>query len=202
MPFVPFESAVRTAVRWSCEGQNIVNTLWFRHLAEFDMPEGAILADRLNDWANGFLRPQLASTVIFEDVTVYDMRSEDSWVIVDDQNQGSAGTNVGNVLPLNAAMTVTLITARRGRSYRGRNYVSGLVENAASGTLFTVIDTTAVGNAYEELLSSDFTSEGWTLVVASRQPGTPPTILGVTTPVTQIRANRPIRRMGSRTNPV
>lgn len=199
MPFVPFDSTVRAAIRYTCEGQNIVNTLWFRHLAEFGLNEVEDLANQLDLWAGGTMMPLFATTVVYQEVTVYDMRSADSFLVVNDDDQGQAGSAVGNPLPLNAAMTVTLQTARRGRSYRGRNYLSGFVEGAASATTFDPGPVSDVENAYENLILGDFTGIGWQLVVASRQVVTPPTVVGVTTPVISFRANPRIHKMGSRT---
>lgn len=199
MSFIPFENTVRCAVRYTCEGKNLVNTLWFHKLGGFIESDAAALADELDGWAAGYIMPQMATTVVYQEVTVYDMRTPDSFVIINDDNTGAPGTNVGNVLPLNAAMTVTFITARRGRSYRGRNYVSGLVEGAATGTLFTVLDTTAVENAYQELRSTDITSLGWAHCVASAYQNGVPLLAGVTTHVTDVRGNRVIHKMGGRT---
>lgn len=194
-----YDGGVRCAVRYTCEGHNIVNTLWFHKLGDFAASDGEALANELDIWAAGNIMPQMASTVVYQEVTVYDMRSTDSWVVINDDNTGAVGTNVGNVLPLNSAMTVTFLTARRGRSYRGRNYVSGLVEGAATGTQFTVLDTAAVELAYDYLLGTDLTSLGWHWSVASSVQNGVVLEAGILTHVTGIRANRTIYKAGRRT---
>lgn len=199
MTFVPFDDTVRASIRMTCEGKNLVNTLWFRHLGGFTEVEGAELADQLDLWAAGFLNAQLVTAVTYQETTVYDMRSADSWVVINDDNTGATGDIVGSTLPLNAAMTVTFNTARRGRSYRGRNYISGLAEASASGTVFSGSAPTNMEQAYEELLGSDFTGIGWVWVVASRVQNGVELAAGVTTPVTGVRANTRIYKMGRRT---
>lgn len=194
-----WDDTVKCAVEFSCEGQAIVNTLWFHKLGGFTATDAEGLGTELETWAVGEILPQMASTIIFERVTIYDMRSLDSWVVVSDTQQGEPGTDVGSVLPLNAAMTVTLETDRRGRSYRGRNYVSGFVEAAASGTLWEAGYLTAIDLAYTELLSSTFTALGWHLSVASGTQGGVVLVAGVTTHVTNCRPRARIHTMSSRT---
>lgn len=79
---------------------------------------------------------------------------------------GAAGG--GTRLPLDTQLTVTLRTARRGRSFRGRIFLPGWGANAnSSGIAVTAATTDAVefvGN-----LRANWTAEDFVMAVASRK---------------------------------
>lgn len=198
MTFVPFADTVRAAIRYDADGTIVVNTLWFRNLAGVTLSSAEDLADQLDLWASGVIMPILCVGVDYLDVTVYDMTSPDSFVVVNDDNTGSSGEDVGAILPLNCAMTVTFQTARRGRSYRGRNYLCGFTEPTANHNRWTTGIQADVAAAYN-LLNPMISESGYVHVVASSQQNGAPLVLGVTTPVTGYRANERVYRQGNRT---
>lgn len=198
MPFIPFADTVRAAIRYRVSTHEWVNTMWFRNLGGFSEVTAETLAEDLATWVVGVLGPSYQVLVQFVDVTVYDMTSDSGFVIVNDDGAGVIGEGAGNILPLNTALTVTFQTNKRGRSYRGRNYLTGFEENVANEAVWTSLHLDNIEAAYAALepLIDD---AGWQHVVASQYQDGAPLLVGVTTPVTNYRANARVYRQGDRT---
>lgn len=96
-----------------------------------------------------------------------DQTSQGAPQAIDTVNE--AGTFNNNAVPIGTPLVVSLRTAKRGRSYRGRLYWSGLNINSVVGP--TDYDTTAtanIGTAVSTLLAN-LTASNYIPIVASRQ---------------------------------
>lgn len=102
------------------------------------------------------------------------------------------GLGGGEALPNNVAAVATFITALRGRSYRGRNYLGGMSEFATSGNTLQPAHITAAGAWFEGLIAMA-ASLNITWVVVSRQENNVPRVTGVATPITAYRINPTVR---------
>lgn len=82
---------------------------------------------------------------------------------------GTAGTAAGDGLPNNAVMCVSARTAKRGRSYRGRKYLTGLLlQDTTDQVTWGSGAITAYPAAFATLQASLDTA-GFDCVVASKQ---------------------------------
>lgn len=99
------------------------------------------------------------------------------------------GTNAGAPTQSQVAMVVTLQTAKRGRSYRGRNFVAGLPATGLLDTKTWNTGTIAVWNEIYADLVFAIQTAGWTPVVLSRIQDKVPLAEGITTPIASVRAN-------------
>lgn len=99
-------------------------------------------------------------------------------VVTDQTVQGGAqfvdtiaelGTLVSTDIPASAAMVVSLATAKRGRSYRGRAYVSGKgISQILNANLWQAAHVTAMVGAFNSL-QNDLDLAGYDIVVPSKR---------------------------------
>lgn len=90
-----------------------------------------------------------------------------------------AGAAAGDPLPGGVSWVVTLRTAKRGRSYRGRAYMGGFAEanNTAAGLVQSTLVTSMLSGW--EGLRTTLSAAGWSLVVASYKHSTAETVTSV-----------------------
>lgn len=198
MPFVPAPNCIKAVINWFADGKNWYNTLWFWNSAGWTMAEGETFADVIFLWAEENFLPFLPSSVSLSEVVVYDMDTEDSWVVASTV-PSAAGDLGGTLASLASCMTVTFRTSRRGRSYRGRNYVTGFQEADVGARTFVAGLVTNIGNAYEALPSA-LLGTGGQHVVVSYYNNNVAREIAEHTPVVDYDAHSTIYRQGKRTH--
>lgn len=125
------------------------------------------LADRLDTQWAGVWKARMDTNANYIGVTCYDVRTSTGEVVQNTDNAGAGGA-AGDSLPLNVACVVTLRTASRGRSARGRVYMSGFLETDVTDGVFTAAAQTAAYNQINNI-KTNAALGGWTLVIASFQ---------------------------------
>lgn len=116
-----------------------------------------------------------------------------------EQSASQVGGVSGEANPNNVAACVSLRTAQRGRSARGRNYVPGIPGSVV--TLNTIDDVFIADllTAYNQLVGAGTFSAGWQLVVVSRATGGAPRVSGLAIPVVNCTmVGNSVRSMRSR----
>lgn len=170
MTFVPFPDGALGVIEYGSEDVNWTNTLWFHDLVG-GIADYQGLASYLHGWANQHIMPHLSSSYEARAVTVYNMTTSNSpsytSIIAP-----VAGSRVGGNAPLSIALVTTFRTGNRGRSGRGRNYVTGFIEDDTGGEQVNnpvIVD--GIENAYEVLRLNVQQDVGWYWVVASKYSG-------------------------------
>lgn len=156
------------------------NILWFSK-PDFTTTDQQALAELIHtpgttDWQNVH-----SSANSFQRVEVYDMRTSSGPVVTSLPPAISFG-GTGGPLPLGVACVVTLRTALRGRSYRGRIYLAGFHEGAWDGTSFQVAVETAWDDWFTTM-DAAARGAGWTWGVRSGQLNGVKREQGIVTPV-------------------
>lgn len=107
----------------------------------------------------------ISTTVTLASVGLRDIRTANGPEFID-TGAAVAGTAVGELLPPQIALCVTLRTAFAGRSFRGRTYLPGFTEshNAAGG----VVSGTALAVAFVTAVKSALIANALDLGVISR----------------------------------
>lgn len=168
MAFIPVPNGIQLCFLFEAASQKYQFCLTLRKSA------GAPTSTDLDDvkligeswWASN-LKTRLSSNVILSQVTATDITQQGG-----QQARSVVGTN-GSVseasLPLNSALCVSLRTEKRGRSYRGRVYVSGLP--VSHMTALNVYGSTQAANIVSDFgaLQSTLDGAGYDIVVASKQ---------------------------------
>lgn len=192
MPFVPVPNTCLVEFRMTLDAQQVENTLWFE-FAGAPTPAGMLaMAAELQSWWETEYADLTSTATQLREVVVTDMTTISGPQVSSVPAVAAFGTQSSPPLPSNASLTVSFRTALRGRSFRGRNYLVGLVEDANTGNNITPGFVVSVIDAYSLLLPAGgaVTSAEW--VVASRFSGVDgdgvpiPRATGVTTPITSV----------------
>jgi hypothetical protein len=169
MVFVPKANTVQIAIRGRLHGEQVVNTLYFQNLSGSGTSgDLASLGADILSWFVADMIPLLTSGYGLREVYAVDMSSETAPTATVTPAVQTSGGNLSPSLPNNVALCVSFRTAGRGRSSRGRNYISGLTEADVDNNVYTLATGNAVQAAYEKLLDAATFSLDWTWCVYSR----------------------------------
>jgi hypothetical protein len=187
MVFVPATDVVQANLRFTLLDQQLENTLYF----EFD--NGGVqpadmqtLGTDLILWWGTHVAPAVVDDVFMREVYLTDLSSQTAPTVTVVPGTNVTGGGTAAPLPNNVALCVSFRTEGRGRSARGRNYISGHGENAVSGNTFTSTISNSIRDAYEELLDATTYTGSWTWVVLSRFEDGQPRLAGLVQPVTAV----------------
>lgn len=183
MTFIPTDDCALAIIEYVFDGQQFTNGLWFTK-DSFTLADQTNLADAVDAETASELLPAFSDDVTYLKTTVYDQRSETAPVVINNDGTGP-GSAATEPTPINVAMVLTLYTASRGRTARGRLYVSGFSENAITDGEFTQAMADIVV-AWGNALDAAADAIGWTWSVVSKQVGGVPRASGLARPVTTI----------------
>lgn len=188
MPFVPFENVAMVELFYRQDGQNLENVLHFSTPTTPDITLLTDLADDVINWWDTVMQPLIASTVTLNAVKATSLESDSAPSVESVTGLPLTGSVSGGSPPNNVTVVAKLLTANRGRSYRGRIYHVGLALSQVSGNVISSAPRTALLAAYRALLvPAGF--GGCVLVVASRVEDGAPRTFGLATEVTGVTIN-------------
>lgn len=166
MAFVNTTDAARIVINYGKGSEQFSNVLHATKtgFADSDM---TTLAGALDSWISSNYISNLSNDVAYQNVTIYDIRTIGGSVVSDNSGAAVGGAAV-DALPINVAIVVTLYTATRGRSGRGRLYLAGFSENATVDGIFTSA-IESVAEAFAANMMSIMSNNGWTWGVRSQQ---------------------------------
>lgn len=185
MAFVPVPNTVQIDIIWELDGQRVENIHYYELASAPTVTEVSDLLATIRAIIETELMPLLSSALTLVELVGTLLSAIDSFSISNVVTPPVAGGNTTQALPSNVSYTITKQTALRGRSFRGRNYVVGMTEDAIN---VNTINPTFRADllAVWELLRTAGSPDGWTQVVVSRQSNLEPRLTGVTTPVTTV----------------
>lgn len=178
MPFIEVPNVAMAQLIFQQESQFIENTLYFEKDGGWTPTTMGVLAGLVVDWWKDNLQPHLTDRMHFLQVIVNNLASESAPGIIYTTGLPDTGSVSGHDLPLNVTMAVSFRTGLRGRSYRGRNYLCGMID---TGQAHSTIDPTylsSIKTAYEALIT-EVEPEGIEWVVVSRYHNKAPRTTGV-----------------------
>jgi len=157
MAFIPTPDCIRASIRQNLFGQDVVNTLWFSitggGIGEVMLTD---LANQLGLFWNVNFAPLYTSEMNLVDITCTDQDSSTApSVTVPIVDNGQA---IGPAAPGNVCFTIKFNTNQRGRSGRGRNYISGLREASITGNQLSQASADGWVDAYDLLRSAPLLS--------------------------------------------
>lgn len=188
MAFVPFENCAEVQIRGLLGGQHICNVLGFKKDALIDLVDLAALAFALADWWGTNAPPLLPTSYAFSEVYAYLLDTPESGSATNATGAGWLGTADGDPLPNVNTLAFKFNTARRGRSYTGRNYWPGFTEIAVTNNTVSDAVADAIVALYTQLIvwdPGDF-PPGWTWSVLSRYNGGEVRLEGHAQPITHV----------------
>lgn len=187
MASVPIPNCALVEFRYDIEAQQCENTLYVTNEAGWSADALTGLASNMRDWWSGSLATMIHPIVKLREVVCSDLHDA-AGAQVAITGGGLAGTLAGTALPANVAFCISFRSGLRGRSFRGRNYVPGMIQEnqeTPSTLVGAFVDDLIV--VYSGLLTAVFPS-GQQWVVASRFADGAPRVTGVTTPVASVVA--------------
>lgn len=181
-------NGMRAELRFTLMDEQIMNTLWFhKDSGEVASADCQTIGDQLASWWFSNMRPLLTVNLTLREVYVRGAeRVSGNPEYTSTYSLPVSGTVNAESMPGNVSLCVSFRTGLTGRSYRGRNYISGMHDGVVSGNQFQVSFVNNVVNAYENLIGD--IPVGFTWVVASFQTNGVPNIPGIIHPVQSILA--------------
>lgn len=190
MPFVPVTDTIEVETVFELDSQIVENTSYFRKDTGWDETSVSDFLAAMRTLIQTDLMPTLSTALKLIRLIGTLLDAVDSLGVVLNVTPGFAGSVGGSALPNNAALTVTFQTAARGRSARGRNYITGLTTDMQDG-INSIEDASVTGwLSYYDALRALAGENGATMVVVSRFSGVDadgkpiPRALGVTNAIT------------------
>lgn len=186
MAFVPTPNTVRIAIEWDFNGVEVINTLWAQSTIgdEFDASQLESIASAIELWwTQGEVRPLQSSLFVLNRVTATAQASAVAPSVSVYPLSVVAGGSATAAYATAACICTVFNTSFRGRSYQGRNYVSGLTEGLVSNNQVTSAFRTAILNDYSTDLVAALTALDLEHVVNSKTQQGVPSNQGVNTPV-------------------
>lgn len=188
MAFIAVDDTAQFNIRADYLGIPIENVL------NFKIQTGPITATNLataaaalaSEWVTNMMT-NFTNGYVFREVHAVDLTDATGPIATETTGAGTSGGNSSDNEPGNVAFVVSLRTALRGRSFRGRTYMAGI---RSSETTDNFLSPTRIASlvAGMESVMSVMDSAGWTLVIVSRFHNGIPRVTGVTEPVTTVLA--------------
>lgn len=188
MAFVPVENVAEVAIRYEWAGSPAANTLHFYKDEGWNASFLQTLCENLAVWWTGNIAPLVSDTVTIREIYAYDLTTSTASAYSYIPLVPQQGTGLSPSLPSNVTWTVSFRTEKRGRAYRGRNYVVGLTESQVVQN--TVVESTVAGylEAYTNLLSPTVITNAAQWTTVHRYVGKVPLAMGTNELVTTVIA--------------
>lgn len=169
MPFVPVANTALIEVVYEWDGQIVENTLYYKKTTTPGLSDLAALTDAVRAYIIDQLLPALTSAISLIRVVGTLLDVVDGLQVFSTTDLPAAGGG-GSGQPNNVTVCISLKTASRGRSARGRNYIPGLAQSYVTNSQIS----TTIQNAFETVwagLIGIGGDDGWQQVVVSRFSG-------------------------------
>lgn len=189
MASVLVPGTVECEVLMLLDGEGIENTLYFNHTGAWSVTEETDLANDMITWWGTHFSPPMSNQLVLHAVRVTDLTSLTGAQVEIAPGSSFVGGQPTEPMSNNVAPAISFHTASRGRSFRGRNFISGIPIDAVNSNSVITSWEAAMTAAYMQLLVVA-TANGAEWVVVSRFSGVDPVThkpipraTGISTPV-------------------
>jgi hypothetical protein len=186
--FVPTNYAVKARLHFLWQNQKTENGLWFMNnaVANWTGAERLQLADDLKTWWDTQMKTNIPADVALSAIEVINQESNSAPSSMRVYTPPSPGLSAGSSA-LNVTLALSARSDQRGRSYRGRFYVNGIIAGnmVNPGTLSTAGVSALVSALAWLMTPGNIHSKIWAVVShfanhVARAGGFPSTITAVT----------------------
>ena len=187
MQFIPVSDTASLELVFDALGQKCENVIHVKAGTTPITESGlADVCEAVVDWYTTSGKVQVYDGTSLTKIVAKDLTSSTGPAIEYTTGLPLEGTGSGaTALPLNVTAVISLGTALRGRSYRGRIYQIGLGSNWVSGNVLDSGYRNNLVSSYGGLVTA-ISAAGWTLVVVSKFHNKAPRTAGVATTVTSV----------------
>lgn len=186
MPFIAVPNVVEAELIMELFGQRIENTLYFSREAEWSPAQMIELGEALQVWWADQYAENVTADLTLVDVVVTDLSSDTAPSIAVPAPPDTTGLTAPPTAPGSVCITISFRTAGRGRSSRGRNYISSLSEGHIIGNDIDGGTRDAIVANYAALLEGEYLPTGVAWVVVSRYHDNAPRVTGISVPITSV----------------
>jgi hypothetical protein len=132
--FIPVYRTAQVELRLRIYSQKVENVFYFKRNQDVDAASLLALATAVDGWWMTYVRAYTITAVTMWEVFAKDLTTENGPTASYTVHQGTAGTkSTSYYLPASVTLCISLRTAYRGRSYRGRSYTIGMADSHVSG---------------------------------------------------------------------
>ena len=186
MPFVPVADTVMAELRYSLDGQRVENTLYFSRAGGWAIADLPPLYNMLLIWWTTELSQNISDDCVFNEIAFTDLSDVAGFSVqIATPTPHPTGQTVFPSAPNNVSLAVSFRTLRRGRSFRGRNFVAGLADTDILQSHLAGAVVSAIEGYYADLITLAATG-GWSWVVVSRISGGDDRVAGIATPISSV----------------
>lgn len=200
MPFIPAPNVLKASLIGHRSGTNQmwVNNLHFKYSGAPGTTEREDLLTALQTFWTSHYAPVLSAQCYIDQIVVTDLSSVSAPTSTYVYTPIDHGGLSNNVKPANVTLCITQRTALRGRNYRGRTYIPGVVDEQTTNHDFMATGSLGdILSAFAWLLNAAHTAAGiWSVVsyfFANSPRGT-----AVSTPITAVTADSTLDSMRRR----
>lgn len=168
MVYVPSLNTLQVEIRGTSFGKEVENVLYFQSTGAITPANVSTLFTYLTTtWIPQF-QPYWHTSMQVDELYGTDLSTASSPTYPLVVSPAIVGTSASPGLPNSVTPAISFRTNNRGRSSRGRNYVPGMVEAAATGDTFGASTINGLVALYELLMGGGAFPAGWDWVVVSR----------------------------------
>jgi hypothetical protein len=171
MPFVPVDKTLQVETIFELDGQVVENTAYFKNTIEWDLAGVTAFIEGMKDLVVEELLPLLSSSITLVRLVGTLLDAVDALSYTLPVSPAVAGGVAQESESNNTAYTITFLTAGRGRSNRGRNYIAGIPVTDVTGNTVAGSFRTGLLAYYSALRAYAISWEGVAMVVVSRFSG-------------------------------
>jgi len=167
MAFVAAPNVIMVEWRYTLFGQQCENRMMVDHLAAVDAAACEAAAIAAWNWWETTFAPHITSGCTLREVVATDLTAIDGPQFIYAPDTTTTGTGSGSAMPNETSVCLSLRTASRGRSARGRFYVAGVPNNIMADA--NNINSTYAGNIVSALQTyvNDVATGGEAVVIVS-----------------------------------
>jgi hypothetical protein len=168
MAFQAAPNIVKVEMRFSQQGQLVENVFHVRMTVAINPASLDVIAGVFATWWTTDMAPQVSTGLTLNSVLATDLSTDTGISIEHTTGLPASGTNPAAQPPMNVTVAIKWTTSSGGRSYRGRSYHLGLVNDQLANSTIIPAAVTMLHNQYL-LLVTDVNSTGNPMVVLSRR---------------------------------
>lgn len=186
MPFIATPSAAKVAIEGLWSNQNVAQTFWFGLGTTPLLADLQALADDVRTSFDPSMAASQSNVYATTRVTATGQNTSSDPQAVSTPSAPRVGSGSGTSVPLNAAWAFSYRTLLRGRNYRGRGYMPGLLTSILTSPGIGNLATLAgiAGNYVTHFVTSP--PSGWTWGVASHFLNNNPRAQGILTEIVAV----------------
>lgn len=189
MPFIVLPLGIKIVLEFDLNGEIVINVY---HATSTDPITGIKLltiAQIMVSWWIDTQSDSFSQDLTLLSVETTDISIENGERVTLPASPFTPGAVLVEATPNNVAQVVTFLTAKTGRSFRGRSYLCGIDKDSVTDNEISLTATAVLAANFAQL-RTDLDVEGVTLSVASFYHNLLPRVEGVATPIDSFRINQ------------